>query len=78
MLQNLTVSLQFKTVRKNALLFYVELISKRDGGAYDFGFIEVGTCHFIMKTYYVGCPLKIVLELCTYLVCPGSIFTKAD
>ncbi|XP_046357050.2 contactin-associated protein-like 2 isoform X3 [Haliotis rufescens] len=52
MLQNLTVSLQFKTVRKNALLFYVELISKRDGGAYDFGFIEVWVKNGLPLLYF--------------------------
>ncbi|XP_046578022.1 LOW QUALITY PROTEIN: contactin-associated protein-like 2 [Haliotis rubra] len=52
MLQNLTVSLHFKTVRKNALLFYVALISKRDGGAYDFGFIEVWVKNGLPLLYF--------------------------
>lgn len=48
--ENLTVEFQFRTVRLNSIMFYVELLSRRDGGeGYDFGVLEVscklvGTC----------------------------------
>ncbi|XP_076463197.1 axotactin-like isoform X3 [Babylonia areolata] len=39
--ENLTVQFQFRTVREDSILFYVELMSQRDGGGWDYGLIEV-------------------------------------
>ncbi|KAK7508430.1 hypothetical protein BaRGS_00000669, partial [Batillaria attramentaria] len=39
--ENLTVEFNFRTVRKNSIMFYVELLSRRDGGGYDYGVMEV-------------------------------------
>lgn len=40
--ENLTVELNFRTVRKDSIMFYAELLSRRDGGGgYDYGVMEV-------------------------------------
>ena len=40
--ENLTVDFQFRTVREDGILFYVELLSRRDGGSqWDMGWMEV-------------------------------------
>ncbi|XP_070194668.1 axotactin-like isoform X2 [Littorina saxatilis] len=39
--ENLTVDFQFRTVREDGILFYLELLSRREGGGRDNGLIEV-------------------------------------
>ncbi|XP_041351941.1 contactin-associated protein-like 2 [Gigantopelta aegis] len=40
--QDLNIQLKFRTIRMDAILFYVQLISwKSEGGGYDFGYLEV-------------------------------------
>ncbi|KAL8582074.1 hypothetical protein ACOMHN_003995 [Nucella lapillus] len=38
---NLSVSFSFRTVREDAILFYVELLSRREGGGSNYGLMEV-------------------------------------
>lgn len=39
---NLTVDFSFRTVQKNSILFYVDLLSVKEGGSgYDYGILEV-------------------------------------
>ena len=68
--ENLTVDFQFRTVREDGILFYVELLSRRDGGSqWDMGWMEVSLlCVYVCVCVYMCVCVHACVHACMFIL----------